>query len=435
MFKIVLMGIICVIANNSFALNSSSYLVANTAINLFDYDRAYSEYEMTDSLELNELELNNKLLILINLNLYFEAYEVAKKILKIDKKNQEAWSVYLAYSKSENNLQPFIEYGNLIDDSEMNLLNFVFFEETGQIKDSVTIIKSLFELVQASTNNGQSQNNYKFLLFYLSLINLIDLNYYESYYFSAQIYTKLKNYNKAEYYYSKIDSKHYLYVDSQKNIAINKSETNEFEKGEKILIDLIKEDKNDINLLIALADLYRVEEKYSDAINYYTKTISLVDNKYSEYWRLFYLRGICYERFYKWNLAEKDFLYSLEIEPDNPDVLNYLAYGWLERDQKLETAMQMLTKAYQANPDSYYILDSLAWAYFKKNQFQKALELMEEVIIKAPGEAVTLDHLGDIYFAIKRKREAIYLWKQALDFADPEDTFIDLVKQKIKKYD
>ena len=228
---------------------------------------------MTDSLELNELELNNKLLILINLNLYFEAYEVAKKILKIDKKNQEAWSVYLAYSKSENNLQPFIEYGNLIDDSEMNLLNFVFFEETGQIKDSVTIIKSLFELVQASTNNGQSQNNYKFLLFYLSLINLIDLNYYESYYFSAQIYTKLKNYNKAEYYYSKIDSKHYLYVDSQKNIAINKSETNEFEKGEKILIDLIKEDKNDINLLIALADLYRVEEKYSDAINYYTNTI------------------------------------------------------------------------------------------------------------------------------------------------------------------
>ena len=96
-----------------------------------------------------------------------------------------------------------------------------------------------------------------------------------------------------------------------------------------------------------------------------------MDNKYSEYWRLFYLRGICYERFYKWNLAEKDFLYSLEIEPDNPDVLNYLAYGWLERDQKLETAMQMLTKAYQANPDSYYILDSLAWAYFKKINFKK----------------------------------------------------------------
>ena len=431
----ILVGIITIIANNSFALNSSSYLIANTAITLFDYDKAYSEYKGSDSSELSNLELNNKLLVLINLNLYFEAFEVAKKILKIDIKNQEAWSVYLAYSKSKKNIIPFKEYGDLVDDPEMNLLSFIFFEENGKIKNNISTVRSLFELVQASVKNNKNDDNYKFLLFYLSLINVMDPNFYESYYFSAQIYTKLKNYNKAEYYYKKINSKNYLFVDSQKNIAINKSKINQFPQGQKILINLINDNKDNIDLLIALADLYRIEKKYNEAINYYTKIIAQTDNLYLEYWKIFYLRGICYEKFDNWNLAEKDFLYSLKMKPDSPDVLNYLAYGWLERDQKLGDAMKMLTKAYQSNPDSYYILDSLAWAYFKKKQFQKALELMEEVIIKAPGEAVSLDHLGDIYFAVKRKREAVYLWKQALDFADPKALFIDLVKKKIKKYD
>ena len=157
------------------------------------------------------------------------------------------------------------------------------------------------------------------------------------------------------------------------------------------------------------------------------------DNSFSELWRLLYLRGICFERLSQWNLAEKDFLHSLKIKPNSPQVLNYLAYGWLERDQKLNKAIQMLQKAYKANPQSYYILDSLAWGYYKKNELQKAADLMEEVIVLAPGEAISLDHLGDIYFAMKRKREAKYFWKQALDLAEPEDMIEDILKQKLEK--
>jgi tetratricopeptide (TPR) repeat protein len=138
-----------------------------------------------------------------------------------------------------------------------------------------------------------------------------------------------------------------------------------------------------------------------------------------------------YERLSKWNLAEKDFLLSLEIKADTPQVLNYLAYGWLERDQHLDQSIEMLQKAYKANPQSYYILDSLAWGYYKNNQLQKALDLMEEVIILAPGEAISLDHLGDIYFSMMRKREAVFFWKQALDLAEPEDMLIDLLQKKI----
>ena len=94
----------------------------------------------------------------------------------------------------------------------------------------------------------------------------------------------------------------------------------------------------------------------------------------------------------------------------------------------------MLVLAHDKYPESHYILDSLAWAHFKKNNLQIASKLMEEVINRAPAEAISLDHLGDIYFALGRKREAYYMWKQAFDLAKPEDDILDSVKMKIEKF-
>ena len=129
-----------------------------------------------------------------------------------------------------------------------------------------------------------------------------------------------------------------------------------------------------------------------------------------------------------------DFLDSLDINWESPQVLNYLAYGWIERDIFLDESLEMLILAHDQYPESHYILDSLAWAHFKKNNFELASKLMEEVILKAPGEAISLDHLGDIYFALGRKREAYYMWKQAYDLAKPEDDIIDSLEIKIEKY-
>jgi len=90
--------------------------------------------------------------------------------------------------------------------------------------------------------------------------------------------------------------------------------------------------------------------------------------------------------------------------------------------------------AYDANPESHYILDSLAWAYYKKKEYVKAAELMERVIDMVPGEAISLDHLGDIYFAMNRKREAIYFWRQARDLSEPEDEIADKIEEKLREY-
>ena len=177
-----------------------------------------------------------------------------------------------------------------------------------------------------------------------------------------------------------------------------------------------------------------MKKKYEDAIFYYSQIIDNTNQSSDENWNILYLRGICFERLDKWNLAEKDFIQSLElINYESADVLNYLAYGWLERDINIDKAMKMLIKANKNEPDNHYILDSLAWAYYKKKQFKKAAELMEEVISIAPSEIISLDHLADIYLALNRKREAIYLWKQVLDIANPEDIILNDIKKKLEK--
>ena len=428
----ILTGILCIVASGASAFTSSSYLIANTAIKLFDFEEAYLHFQSSDS-NFSESDLHNELLILVHLNLLSNAEEVAKKILKMNNLNQEAWIVYLTYAKIHNNTYAFDEYRKKINEPEMALLNYIFFNENSSIKNNEIIARSILEVVQASFKDDESQLNYNFLLFYLSIANLFDPNFNEAYYYSAQIYQILQNYYKAESLYNKVHVNHNLYVDSQKNIAINKSKLGFFKDGEHQLIKLIEDYSNSDNLLVALADFYRLEKKYDEATTYYSKVINLQDNSFSELWRLLYLRGICFEKLSKWNLAEKDFLHSLKIKPNSPQVLNYLAYGWLERDQNLDQAIQMLQKAYKANPQSYYILDSLAWGYYKKNELQKAVDLMEEVIVLAPGEAISLDHLGDIYFAMKRKREAKYFWKQALDLAEPEDMIVDILKQKLEE--
>lgn len=245
----------------------------------------------------------------------------------------------------------------------------------------------------------------------------------------------MKNYEKAEKFYNKVHKDHNLYLESQKNIANNKKHQNNTKKAEEELISLIDLYPSNKNLFVSLADFYKSTKQYKRAIPYYSIVLNIQDLDEDQRWRLLYMRGICYERINNWESAEEDFLKSLDINPESPQVLNYLAYSWIEKNVFLNESLKMLKRAYEKNPKSHYILDSLAWAHFKKKNLKIASQLMEEVIIRAPGEAISLDHLGDIYFAMGRRREALYMWRQAKDLAEPEDNIIDKILIKLKKYD
>ena len=418
----------------AYSFSSSSYLVANSAMFFFDYEVANTHYENSDIINLNNSDLEKKLLAYVNTNSLHKASTIAEVILQNDNLNQNAWLVYLIHAKLNNISEPFYKLEKQHKIEELSTIKFVFYNGYQLKKNNEDIAQSLLDIVQRyGANNNHDFKDFDYLLFYLSLSLNLNSKFNESFFITAQLYQMINDYKKAEKFYNNVHKDHNLYLESQKNIAINKKHLNNIKKAEEELISLIELYPDNDSLFVSLADLYKSTEQYKKAISYYSIVLNNQNLDGDQQWRLLYMRGICYERLNNWKSAEEDFLKSLDINPESSQVLNYLAYSWIERNIFLNKSLKMLKKAYEKNPESYYILDSLAWAHFKKNNLKIASKLMEEVIIRAPGEAISLDHLGDIYFALGRKREALYMWKQAKDLAEPEDNIIDNILTKLKK--
>ena len=419
----------------AYSFSSSSYLIANSAISFFDYEEANTYYENSDIENLNDSDLEKKLLAYVNTNSLDKASKVAKEILRNDNSNQDAWLVYLTHAKLNNISEPFYELKKQHGVEELSIIKLVFYNDYQIRKSNDDIAQSLLDIVQASNANNNALQGFDYLLFYLSLSLNLNPKFNESFFITAQLYQMMKNYEKAEEFYNRVHKDHNLYLESQKNIAINKQHQNNTKKAEEELISLIDLYPSNENLFVSLADFYKSTKHYKKAIPYFYIVLNNQDLDDDQRWRLLYMRGSCYERINNWKSAEEDLLKSLDINPESPQVLNYLAYSWIEKNVFLNESLKMLKKAYEKNPKSHYILDSLAWAHFKKNNLKIASQLMEEVIIRAPAEAISLDHLGDIYFAMGRRREALYMWRQAKDLAEPEDNIIDKILIKLNKYE
>ncbi len=179
-------------------------------------------------------------------------------------------------------------------------------------------------------------------------------------------------------------------------------------------------------------NLLRASEKYADSAEAYEQAIKRIDDQDSRFWSLYYFRGIAYERTKKWPKAEADFLKALELSPDQPHVLNYLAYSWVEQQKNLPEAEQMLVKAVELRPDDGYVVDSLGWVYYKLGKYENAVDYLERAIELKAEDPVINDHLGDAYWQVGRHHEARFQWRRALSF-DPEEEQVELIKAKIDK--
>ncbi len=169
-----------------------------------------------------------------------------------------------------------------------------------------------------------------------------------------------------------------------------------------------------------LGDTLRRQDRFADAAAAYGKAIATFRGDQPDQWATYYARGISWEREQKWELAEADFRKALTLSPDQPQVLNYLGYGLLERDEKLDEAMSMIERAVAARPDDGYIVDSLGWALYRLGRYPEAEVQMEKAVELEPVDAVVNDHLGDVYWVVGRKLEAEFQWRRALSF-NPED--------------
>lgn len=186
-----------------------------------------------------------------------------------------------------------------------------------------------------------------------------------------------------------------------------------------------------IEVQAALADALRRQERFTDAIPVYTQAIDLIPEPVQRHWTLFYSRGISNERAGNWPEAEADFRRALELNPDQPQVLNYLGYSFVDRGENLDEALGMIERAVAAQPEAGYIIDSLAWALFRLGRYDEAVEPMERAALLEPVDPVVTDHLGDVYWAVGRKLEARFQWHRALSF-EPEEDEATRIRRKLE---
>ena len=179
------------------------------------------------------------------------------------------------------------------------------------------------------------------------------------------------------------------------------------------LRNIINVSPDDIDAVSVLGDLLRSEEQYVEAAEAYTRALELSGGESPADWRFYYVRGIAYERAKEWPKAEADFLKALELNPDQPQVLNYLGYSWIDMDMNLETALGMIEKAVEAVPMDGYIIDSLGWAFHKLGRSGDAVETLERAVMLLPNDPEINDHLGDAYLEAGRPLEARFQWKVA----------------------
>jgi len=196
-------------------------------------------------------------------------------------------------------------------------------------------------------------------------------------------------------------------------VAQNLDTTGDRAEAIRRLNNIVATRPDDLDAVSVLGDLLRYDEDYLAAAEAYTKALEITGGESPADWRFYYVRGIAYERAKEWPRAEADFLKALELNPDQPQVLNYLGYSWIDQDMHLVRALEMIEKAVAAQPQDGYIIDSLGWAFYKLDRMEEAVETLERAVMLLPNDPEINDHLGDAYWKVGRKLEARFQWNIA----------------------
>ncbi|WP_366937886.1 tetratricopeptide repeat protein [Sediminimonas sp.] len=184
---------------------------------------------------------------------------------------------------------------------------------------------------------------------------------------------------------------------------------------------------------VARGDLMRQLERFDEAVAAYDAALALYDDMRKDNWFILYARAIAHERLDQWPEAEADFRKALELNPGQPQVLNYLGYSLVQRRIKLDEALSMIERAVAAQPESGYIVDSLGWALYRLDRYEEAVPHMERAVELMPVDPVVNDHLGDVLWAVGRIREAEFQWRRALSFIEQGDASEEVDADRVRR--
>ena len=238
----------------------------------------------------------------------------------------------------------------------------------------------------------------------------------------ADLYGRLKQNEQAIDVYGRVPDSSPLRENADIQTGLTLDVLGKPDDAIKYLQSMIAEKPKNTDALTTLANIERDQKQYPEAIKTYTDALATLPPDDKAAWGLLYFRAIAYERNKQWPEAEADFKRALELYPDQPLVLNYLGYSWVDRGVHLDEAFKMLRQAVALRPEDGYVVDSLGWAHFKLGEYDEAVKELERAIALKPSDPTVNDHLGDAYWRVGRKLEAQFQWNHARDLnPDPED--------------
>ena len=360
-----------------------------------------------------EMDYSRYIYFYINYLISEKKYKEAKEIT--DSSDVINSSLLILQTKSWIDMKKFKKINSIFScENKADILAEFFYLISSLYSSEENYIKSNFYLKISSFLNPKFKFNSTLL---------VENFYINEKYTQAKI--ALENFNRDDgiYYWYKI----------KKNSQIIFKEEGQ-EESSSYLEKNFKNIKNpSVKVLFDMGNLSKSFKKYDEAIKYYNKILPKLNNDTLTYADVLYRRGGGFERLGNYEKSDKDLLKSLEIDPDDAYVLNYLAYSWLERKYKIDKAMQMLEKAYQQEPEDPYIIDSIGWAHYLTGNYIKAEQLLKKAIQIMPYDPIVNDHYGDILWKLDRKIEAVYYWNSVLNLEDAEDEIRDKAYFKVLK--
>lgn len=236
----------------------------------------------------------------------------------------------------------------------------------------------------------------------------------------GSVYEQMDRPDKAIAAYQAIDAASPLWVKAQLRAAFNQDRKGATEDALKQLTSLARSMPDRYDPWLTRGDILRGHKRFDEAVTAYSEAIKRLPKLEAHHWPILYVRGIALERAGKWDLAEADLKRALELEPGQPDVLNYLGYSWVVMGKHVEDAKKMLEQALAARPQDPQIIDSMGWTLYLTGEYEKAVTLLESAVELLPGDATINEHLGDAYARVGRDQEAKFQWERALTFEKDE---------------
>lgn len=279
--------------------------------------------------------------------------------------------------------------------------------------------------------NGQADDS--FTLLYSRMAHHLDNRNTDAILLAANLLDQMGQFDLANKAYNQVPRDHPAFLAAELGRAEALRSADKMDAAIEVLTQLTETHADVPIVFSSLGDTLRQSEQFEDSVAAYTQSISLHSEQTPDQWFVYYVRGISNERVGDWPAAQADFRTALDLNPDQPNVLNYLGYSLVEKQENLDEALDMIRRAVEARPQSGFIIDSLGWVLYRLGRFDEAVAPMERAAAIEAVDPVVNDHLGDVYWAVGRTREAEFQWSRALSFIDVGETAGEADPDRIRR--